>query len=68
LSDSNENPGFNEKSNQSGLTPPAYFAQIVDIHPKGNYSYELPYLRIDATQRRSDTRSGVEALPVWPIG
>jgi hypothetical protein len=38
LSDSNENPGFNEKSNQSGLTPPAYFAQIVDIHPKGNYS------------------------------
>jgi hypothetical protein len=38
LSDSNENLGFNEKSGQSGVTPPAYFAQIVDIHPKGNYS------------------------------
>jgi len=55
LSESAKNTDFPENSGYSALAHPAYFAQIVDIHLAGNYSWEMVYLGIGRLGSRSDT-------------
>jgi hypothetical protein len=67
LNDSPKNRDFDEKTQEITDAQPSYFAQIVDIHPKGNYSCDLEFLRIGWHDSRSDIPpESMGSIDPWP--